>query len=1008
MPKVTYKDLYSQVVEEIRKEKKFISFDKFNQQLSRAGIAPLAFGGGGSLPDISAGEVIAAVQNLLQETLPPTIIEGLEVTASFPANQYIHITSGKGAVGGKLYTLEDDTYIPVPFDDDTEVFYVNLYLDRLMVEKTKSSDKLTIAKINVPNPGVTNKIFDHADDADIQDGDAYIQTFKEFKLYGINDRLEEDSQQILRNNIGDILADAIVGNLTLSENLKITNTTGTVEIDSRQVLIKDTSGNTSAKFNKDGTFFYNTSGQEVAKFSVGGAKIGNISITPTSIQSEDFISGYEGRGFQINDDGQAQFLNVLVRGQLSSMVFVHDEVQISNGDLYVTSGSSLTNDITSTQTEFEVEDGVFNVDDILYLKTATKSEYMQVTDVDSTNNFITVTRHYDDVSTGIAYSWERGTPIVVMGSRVSIISSGDQSDYLPYIDIVERTGNSVEEQEVRLRLGNLYGVRDDDFGTLEDFGLYADNVFLKGCLFAPNISTAISGARVEFNCSCFSAFDSDDNKVFNLAISGFNAGDLTVGNFGSGNYMFWDNSLCSFTINSCCSGRCVSISSGSICGNDICLFNPLCDEYYSYLDSGALRFHTPFDDLAYAKRVCSGSADAGDTIVLCRWTTIPNIMIGVKELRSYDCSITGCQKWCVYHDSVEYFDNTDASGADPGDFGYCFDVHALLVVEDGSVNSLEQAGFNTCFNTATNTCEVQVTNRFQKWCFCNTSSECYGYGTVNYAIRYRCLGCAVWCENTYTYVQPHSNVNELKTTVDDVRTIVFPACYQWELSVCESSSSFTLSTLCGISQVCCCRAFSGNQLQVSVDSDCDNCFNSGTANINVGGTNPDNVYCAYICVCWCSISTGWSGYRRTHPKNHAGSGNIFTAYVCTVNTVLLCCYESGGGGASAYVGGGWGCTFTFGEGTECCCIDITADTSTCNITALIMCGEVCVHGLSHACAYTFTCFCEFEGCLVQCYDNYPSNEECSLQCAHCTVSKQGTQTILDSNGIVNWLAVAYE
>lgn len=461
--KVTYKDLYSQVVEEIRKENKFLTFDKFNQQLQRSGVAPLAFGGGGSLPDISAGQIIAAVQNLLQEALPPSILTGLQVTATSPATDYVTVSAGSGSVGGKLYTLASDTELRVPFDEDTEIYFINLYLDRIMVEKTIAADKLTIAKINVPNPGTTSRIFDHADDADIQDGDAYIQNFTEFKLYGINDKLEEDSKQILKNNIGDILADTIVGNLTLSENLKITNTQGTLELDSRQVLIKDVDGNTSAKFNKDGTFFYNSDGQEVAKFSVGGAKIGNINITPTTIQSGNFVSGALGAGFQIKDDGDAEFNNIRARGKLTATVFEKDTISVVGGSVLVMDGDILDADMTTSDssTLTITGDTTFAVGDILRIKDGVDDEWLEVTNISNAPTYTVTRDRASQYSANSNPAWTKGTSVV------NYKQSGDGGVFMtssesnaPYISILTHAGSPWSATTTHARFGNLNGYLD--------------------------------------------------------------------------------------------------------------------------------------------------------------------------------------------------------------------------------------------------------------------------------------------------------------------------------------------------------------------------------------------------------------------------------------------------------------------------------------------------------------------------------------------------------------------
>jgi hypothetical protein len=145
-----------------------------------------------------------------------------------------------------------------------------------------------------------------------------------------DDKFEEDSRDLLRNNIGDILADNLIGNIRLSENLKITNTQGTLELDSKAVKIYDEQQHKMAEFNRRGTFFYDINGREVAKFAVDGAKVGNILITRNTLQSGNFISGNLGSGFQIKDDGDAEFNNIRARGKFTTSVFEKETISAVN------------------------------------------------------------------------------------------------------------------------------------------------------------------------------------------------------------------------------------------------------------------------------------------------------------------------------------------------------------------------------------------------------------------------------------------------------------------------------------------------------------------------------------------------------------------------------------------------------------------------------------------------------------------------------------------------------
>lgn len=343
----TYKNLYTLVNDQISRKIAYSQSKRFRNQLDRdTSIAPIISNG---FSDMGAAELVNTVQDLLIESLPPYINTGLEVVQTDPVSSYVTISSGKGAVGGNLYTLDDDVTIKIPFNSSDRVFFISLYKDQISIEKNADSVKLTLAKIIVPEPGKTNVIYTNKDHRECI-WDAYIVGYREYKIYGDPyGRLEEDSLEFLRNNIGRILADNLIGNIKLSEDLTITNVQGTLSMDSKSILLKDSSGNTSAKFDRNGTFFYDSSNREIARFSRSDAKIGNIQINVNSIQSVNFISGL--RGFQILDNGNIEFNNGTFRGTLYA-----DEGEI--GGFTIASNKLYGGTI---QTDVNVEAGVNGV-----------------------------------------------------------------------------------------------------------------------------------------------------------------------------------------------------------------------------------------------------------------------------------------------------------------------------------------------------------------------------------------------------------------------------------------------------------------------------------------------------------------------------------------------------------------------------------------------------------------------------------------------------------------------
>lgn len=327
--KVTYKSLYTLVTEQIEDKVTYQTKSQFRQQLNRTTIAPFSISSSTNI-DVSAQELVSAVQTILTEALPARILSGLNVTATTPASTSVNISAGKGTVGGFVYELTEDTTLPIPFDYNHRIFYVGLHLDTITIEPNQDDRKLILAKIIVPDLNVIPYVINTRDE---NTNDAYIVQFQEYKIYGdANGRFEEDTKELFKDNIGAILAETIVGTITLDENLKIQNVTGTLKLDSTSLSLSDFQGNLLSKFNQHGVYFYNNLGIELAKFTTDEARIGNILITTNSLQSNNFVSGYQ--GFRIKDNGNVEFNDMIIRGTIYALAGSIGGFTIASNKLY--------------------------------------------------------------------------------------------------------------------------------------------------------------------------------------------------------------------------------------------------------------------------------------------------------------------------------------------------------------------------------------------------------------------------------------------------------------------------------------------------------------------------------------------------------------------------------------------------------------------------------------------------------------------------------------------------
>lgn len=445
----TYSNLYPQIVREIEKRggKLPTTTD------SRYAVQPA--GVGGSIDARALAEIITTVVSDLAELIEPRILSGLDVTATTPPSGSVTVSSGIGTSDGKKWELSDDITLQIPFDSSTYVFYIILDNNALEITRAHEDSKCEICKIIVPKPGTTVHIVDDKPD----DGyDAWIVSAKDV-VYDEDQEFDDTSIEKLRDVIGRTLADNLIGNIRLSENLKILNTQGSLEIDSSSVKILSVAGTTLAKFNRNGTFFYDDDGVELAKFSTDGARVGNIVVTTSSIQSGNFASGTLGSGFQILDNGDAEFNNILARGKLTTSVFEKSTISAVGGNLLVMDADVLDEDMTAldSSTLTIIGDTTFDVNDILRIKDGTSDEWLQVS-TRSGNIYTTTRDKAGTYTTDNNPTWKKGTAVVNYGQSeeggIYLTSSESNS---PYISVVTHSGSPWSTTSVPLRIGNLNG-----------------------------------------------------------------------------------------------------------------------------------------------------------------------------------------------------------------------------------------------------------------------------------------------------------------------------------------------------------------------------------------------------------------------------------------------------------------------------------------------------------------------------------------------------------------------
>lgn len=247
------------------------------------------------------------------------------------------------------------------------------------------------------------------------------------------------------------------------------------------------------------------------------------------LRSENYQSGIQGWSLGGPND-EAEINNIRARGMLETVVFRYNETSAVSGNVSFSSSTVLSADVGPTDTVFQLEDdGRFNVNDILRLRTPLQVEDVKV--IATGVNTITVTRdiknqHVTDPS------WDAETPIFSVMDRLEATVNGADT---PFYDVIVRTGDTTEASVARF--GNINGV-----GTVGGFGLWAENVELTGKItatsgsFSGDVTTAniiaTGGSIGGFDISSTYIRSTDLNLVLNSDGSA-TLGEVTID--GSGN-----------------------------------------------------------------------------------------------------------------------------------------------------------------------------------------------------------------------------------------------------------------------------------------------------------------------------------------------------------------------------------------------------------------------------------------------------------------------------------------
>jgi hypothetical protein len=221
-----------------------------------------------------------------------------------------------------------------------------------------------------------------------------------------------------------------------------------------------------------------------------------------NFSSKNFTSGALGSGHRIKD-GNAEFQNLAVRGQFSVFEFLIQQVKAIGGKFCVSPAAIKTASVEETENGykcfFNTDSGTimnpFVVGDQAFHQVfdgqKMKRYWRLVTEVGA--DYFVLSKTDCEANSGIP---EADEEIVLLGNRTDInrqsaimISAYDNNS--PYIAFYAGINSYSFEGKEPMRTGNLNGIVDEDFGQLTGFGLYCQNVYMKG------VFRLMSGKTVE-------------------------------------------------------------------------------------------------------------------------------------------------------------------------------------------------------------------------------------------------------------------------------------------------------------------------------------------------------------------------------------------------------------------------------------------------------------------------------------------------------------------------------